>query len=96
LGSSQGQPESGYDLVEDEKNIMLFGDPPHSFQVALLREHRADVAQNRLHDQGGDLVGIGGQDGLQGSRIIVGHLQSVFGRVLRHPSGVGGAKGGGS
>ena len=44
LRSSQGEPEAGYDLVEDEEDVVLLRQPSHCLKIALLGQNRADVS----------------------------------------------------
>ena len=58
LGAAQGDPEARDDLVEDEEGAMPGADLLNAAQVGLPRQQTAAVAQDRLHDDGGDPVAM--------------------------------------
>src|SRR5207249_10044607 len=50
------QAEAGEDLVEDEDDVAFPGELAETFEVVSFRHDHARAAQDRLHDQGSDLV----------------------------------------
>ncbi len=73
-----GPAEAGGDLVADQEGPGLIAGPPQGAQIAIgLHEQAASALDDRLHDHGGQLRGVLGDDRCGGLGVAEGQLDGV-------------------
>ena len=94
LGAAEREAEAGHDLVEDKQGSVSLGDLAQALEVAFGGRDGSGVADDRLNDDGGDRVRVGGEGGAQGAEVIEGQGKGVLGGVGGDAGGAGDAEGG--
>ena len=78
LGAAEGDPEARDDLVEDEESTMPGADLLNAAQVVLPGQQTPAVAQDRLHDDGGDPVAMLPKEAVHQIRSIPAADQQII------------------
>ena len=88
--------KASHDLIENQYRAVPRRDVAQIAEVAGIRHDKAYVAAVGLDDHAGDLTGIGGEDGVEGSAVVVRNDDRFRGKRRGHPSAVGIAVGQGA
>ena len=71
LGPAGSQPESGNDLVKDQKRIVFVAQGPESLQKTGCRSYHAHVRRHRLHNHTSHLSVVFLQQNLHRGEVII-------------------------
>ena len=78
MRSSQGDSESGDDLIKNQHGFLTVADGPDRFDIARFRRDDTGVAQDRFQNDCGDLSPVQVHCGFQGLKIVPGKYQDIL------------------
>ena len=88
-GAAPGKLCAGFHFVEDEQRAIFRGDIAQTLQKTGLRHAQADVHQNRLENNRGDLAGIFAETALDAAEIVEAGDDHVGERRFGHAAAAG-------
>src|SRR5258708_1424865 len=90
--TTRGNGHASFDLVEDQQYAMLARNITHILEIALFRQHDANVHQYRFGDDGCYLTFVLGQDTIQSPGIVIWSHNSIVlqpgGNTFRSRNGI--------
>ena len=85
--------KAGHDLVKDQQCTVGVAKVAQPLKEARNRGHQSHVARHRFHDDGGDVVRVGLEQGACVLQVVVFRHQGQLGQALWYTRGIRSAQG---